>query len=52
MFRNFLVFVSCLLLMGCGANSMRFIPPLTITREELDEGLAIFEHVVNVACDE
>ena len=34
-----------LLILICGSyqNVIRFIPPLTITKEELDEGLAIFE---------
>jgi len=38
-----------LLIMGCGANSMRIIPPLVVTRAELDEGLQIFEHAVTIA---
>lgn len=38
-----------LLIMGCGANSMRIIPPLIITRPEVDEGLQIFEHAVTMA---
>lgn len=41
-----------LLIMGCGANSMRIIPPLVITRAELDEGLEIFEHAVTLAENE
>ena len=41
-----------LLIMGCGANSMRMIPPLVVTRAELDEGLEIFEHAVTVAENE
>ena len=41
-----------LLIMGCGANSMRMIPPLVVTRAELDEGLAIFEHAVTIAENE
>ncbi len=32
-----------LLLLGCGENTVRMIPPLVITREEIDRGLAIFE---------
>jgi 4-aminobutyrate aminotransferase len=35
-----------LLLMGSGDSSIRFLPPLTVTREELDAGLKIFEDVV------
>ncbi len=41
-----------LLIMGCGANSMRMIPPLVVTRAELDEGLDIFDHAVTVAENE
>ena len=47
-----LAFEHGLLLMGCGVNTMRIIPPLTVTREELDEGLAIFEHVIGLAQSE
>ena len=46
-----LAFEHGLLLMGCGVNTMRLIPPLTVTRWELDEGLAIFEHVITMAED-
>ena len=28
---------------------MRIIPPLTVTRGEVDEGLAIFEYVLTLA---
>lgn len=35
-----------LLLLGCGQNAIRFIPPLIITREEVDRGLAIFAEVL------
>ena len=37
-----------LLILICGSyqNVIRFIPPLTITQAELDEGLAIFEAAV------
>lgn len=41
-----------LLLMGCGANTMRVIPPLTIERGLVEEGLAIFEHALTLAEDE
>ncbi len=44
-----LAFEHGLLLMGCGVNTMRLIPPLTVTREELDEGLAIFDYVIGLA---
>ncbi len=32
-----------LLLIGCGANCIRFVPPLNIPRSLLDEGLDLFE---------
>jgi 4-aminobutyrate aminotransferase len=38
-----------LLLMGCGFNAMRVIPPLIVTRDEVDEALAIMEHSVTLA---
>ena len=33
-----------LLLLGCGRNSVRLTPPLTVTPAEVDEALSIFEH--------
>ncbi|MBI4767893.1 MAG: acetyl ornithine aminotransferase family protein [Deltaproteobacteria bacterium] len=35
-----------LLLLGCGENSIRFCPALTITATEIDVGLSIFEEVI------
>ena len=35
-----------LLLLGCGENSVRFIPALTVTREEIDTALAILDDVL------
>ena len=35
------------LLMLTAKQSLRFLPPLTITREEIDEGLAILEKILN-----
>lgn len=35
-----------LLLPGCGENSIRFCPALTISPEEVDVGLSIFEECV------
>ena len=37
-----------LLLLTCGASTMRFCPPLIITEDEVDEGLAIFEEAIRV----
>jgi len=44
-----LAFEHGLLIMGCGVNSMRIIPPLVVTRAEVDEGLDIFEHALTLA---
>jgi 4-aminobutyrate aminotransferase len=35
-----------LLLLGCGENSVRFSPALTVTREEIDVCLSLFEEAV------
>ncbi|MGH9468395.1 MAG: acetyl ornithine aminotransferase family protein [Terriglobales bacterium] len=35
-----------LLILGCGANSVRLMPPLIITREQADIGLGILEEVI------
>jgi 4-aminobutyrate aminotransferase len=32
-----------LLLLTCGASTMRFCPPLVLTEAQVDEGLTIFE---------
>ena len=39
-------FKTKLLLLGCGFTSIRFCPPLIISREEIDKGLDVFEKVV------
>lgn len=41
-----LAFERGLLLLGCGKNTIRFSPPLCVTREAIDEGLHIFEEAV------
>jgi 4-aminobutyrate aminotransferase len=38
-----------LLLLGCGRNTVRITPPLTITTSEVDEGLQIFEEALTEA---
>jgi 4-aminobutyrate aminotransferase len=38
-----------LLLLGCGTSGIRFIPPLNISKELVEEGLAIFEEALNEA---
>lgn len=35
-----------LLVLGCGENSLRFCPALTITAKEIDAGLSILEEVI------
>ena len=35
-----------LVMLGCGEHTLRFCPPLCITREELDAGLKIFDAAV------
>ena len=36
-------FANGLLLLPCGASTVRLMPPLLLTREQADEGLAILE---------
>lgn len=36
-----------LIILGCGTKSIRFRPPLNITKDELDEGLQIIRKVLN-----
>ena len=38
-----------LLLLGCGKSVIRLAPPLCITKQEIDEGLEIFEHAITMA---
>jgi 4-aminobutyrate aminotransferase len=44
-----LAFEHGLVALGCGTSTLRIIPPLTISRSEVDEGLAILEYVINLA---
>lgn len=37
-----------LIILGCGENSIRFRPPLTITKDEIDEGLEIIRKVLKL----
>ncbi len=37
-----------LLLLGAGNNGLRFAPPLCVTRDQVDEGLHIFEEALTV----
>lgn len=38
-----------LLLLGCGVNTMRLIPPLSVEQETVDEALLIFERAISRA---
>ena len=38
-----------LLTLGCGRCTIRFSPPLSITRGEMDEGMEIFEEAITLA---
>jgi 4-aminobutyrate aminotransferase len=44
-----LAFQKGLLILGCGANTVRFMPALNISQELVDEGLAIFEEALSEA---
>jgi len=39
-----------LLILGCGENSIRFCPALTVSAEEIDLGLSIFEEAFREVC--
>ncbi len=36
-----------LIILGCGEKSIRFRPPLNITKDEIDEGLNIIRKVLS-----
>lgn len=40
-----------LMILSCGPNTVRFRPPLTITKEQIDEGLDILEKAYKLAKD-
>lgn len=44
-----LAFERGLLMLSCGKSVIRIAPPLSISRSEVDEGLAIFEEAVTLA---
>jgi acetylornithine aminotransferase len=41
-----------LLVITCGTNTLRFVPPLVIKKEEIDEGMAILEEAMCVVFKE
>ena len=38
-----------LITLSCGKSTIRFAPPLSITRKEVDEGLKIFDYAIGLA---
>lgn len=42
-----IAFKEKLIILGCGEKSIRFRPPLTISKDEVDEGLQIIRKVLN-----
>jgi 4-aminobutyrate aminotransferase len=44
-----LAFEQGLLTLGCGKSTIRISPPLNITKEELVEGLELFEKAITLA---
>jgi 4-aminobutyrate aminotransferase len=44
-----LAFERGLLMLGCGKSTIRIAPPLSITTNEIDEGLEIFEEAITIA---
>ncbi|HHY88327.1 MAG TPA: acetyl ornithine aminotransferase family protein [Chloroflexi bacterium] len=44
-----LAFEHGLLTLGCGKSVIRISPPLVITRDEMEHGLQIFEHAIELA---
>lgn len=44
-----LAFQRGLLLLGCSKSTIRIAPPLSLTRQEADDGLAIFEEAITLA---
>lgn len=47
-----LCFERGMLTLGCGTSTIRIAPPLCITKEEMEEGLEIFEEAITLAEDE
>jgi 4-aminobutyrate aminotransferase len=44
-----LAFERGMLTLGCGKSTIRISPSLSVTKSEMDEGLAIFEEAVTLA---
>lgn len=41
-----------LMILSCGSNTMRFRPPLTVSKEQIEEGMEIIEKSIKSAMDE
>jgi 4-aminobutyrate aminotransferase len=39
-----------LIILGCGSNSIRWSPPLILTKEHVDVALQIFDEVIEESC--
>jgi 4-aminobutyrate aminotransferase len=44
-----LAFERGLLTLGCGRSTIRISPPLSVNRDEMDEGLEVFEEAIALA---
>ena len=44
-----LAFSTGLILLGCGKSVIRFAPPLSVNRSEVDEAMEIFEQAITLA---
>jgi 4-aminobutyrate aminotransferase len=42
-------FLRGLLLLGCGSSTIRFAPPLSVTKSEIDEAIAVFEDALSAS---
>jgi 4-aminobutyrate aminotransferase len=42
-------FLRGILLLGCGSSGIRFAPPLSVSKNEIDEGVEIFEESLMVS---
>lgn len=45
-------FLRGLLMLGCGRSTIRFTPPLSVSRAEIDEALQIYEDAISASVEE
>jgi 4-aminobutyrate aminotransferase len=45
-------FLRGLLLLGCGKSTIRFTPPLSVSQEEIDEAIQIYEEAISASVKE